>query len=199
MTWTAADGVVHVVEVRVPPALRAGSAVTVWLDRTGRVVADPAERTAEAVAFGVSAALAVVALSWAVLSLLWSTVCRLTAARNAAAWAREWARVEPAVAAFGPVARLSDRLARMGYDVRAVRAHFPALAAGAAHFDGPGGSQVPDTVADAVARHPAVAAGQPGHGHRGRAGARTRSCWRPAPRWPTCSGPTRAGSCSAAA
>ena len=45
----------------------------------------------------------------------------------------------------------SDRLARMGYDVRAIRAHFPALAAGAAHFDGPGGSQVPDTVAAAVA------------------------------------------------
>jgi cysteine desulfurase family protein (TIGR01976 family) len=39
----------------------------------------------------------------------------------------------------------------MGYDVRAIRAHFPALAAGAAHFDGPGGSQVPDTVAAAVA------------------------------------------------
>jgi cysteine desulfurase family protein (TIGR01976 family) len=40
---------------------------------------------------------------------------------------------------------------RMEYDVRAVRAHFPALTAGAAHFDGPGGSQVPDTVAAAVA------------------------------------------------
>ncbi|MGQ0841873.1 cysteine desulfurase-like protein [Actinokineospora sp.] len=37
------------------------------------------------------------------------------------------------------------------YDVAAVRACFPALAEGAAHFDGPGGSQVPDTVADAVA------------------------------------------------
>ena len=39
----------------------------------------------------------------------------------------------------------------MGYDVHAVRARFPALAAGTAHFDGPGGSQVPDTVAAAVA------------------------------------------------
>ncbi len=39
----------------------------------------------------------------------------------------------------------------MPYDVSAVRAHFPALAEGAAHFDGPGGSQVPDVVADAVA------------------------------------------------
>lgn len=33
----------------------------------------------------------------------------------------------------------------------AVRARFPALAEGAAHFDGPGGTQVPDAVAEAVA------------------------------------------------
>jgi cysteine desulfurase family protein (TIGR01976 family) len=39
----------------------------------------------------------------------------------------------------------------MPYDVRALRAHFPALADGAAHFDGPGGSQVPDVVGAAVA------------------------------------------------
>jgi cysteine desulfurase family protein (TIGR01976 family) len=38
----------------------------------------------------------------------------------------------------------------MGYDVAALRAHFPALATGTAHFDGPGGSQVPDVVAQAV-------------------------------------------------
>jgi hypothetical protein len=37
------------------------------------------------------------------------------------------------------------------YDVAGVRAHFPALDEGAAHFDGPGGSQVPDVVAEAVA------------------------------------------------
>ncbi|SES23586.1 cysteine desulfurase family protein, VC1184 subfamily [Pedococcus cremeus] len=39
----------------------------------------------------------------------------------------------------------------MSLDVAALRAHFPALAEGAAHFDGPGGSQVPDVVATAVA------------------------------------------------
>jgi cysteine desulfurase family protein (TIGR01976 family) len=39
----------------------------------------------------------------------------------------------------------------MTYDVAAVRAHFPALAEGLAHFDGPGGTQVPTAVADAVA------------------------------------------------
>ncbi|MEO5609580.1 MAG: cysteine desulfurase-like protein [Ornithinibacter sp.] len=39
----------------------------------------------------------------------------------------------------------------MPYDVERVRAHFPALSHGAAHFDGPGGSQVPDVVGRAVA------------------------------------------------
>ena len=38
----------------------------------------------------------------------------------------------------------------MSFDVAGVRSHFPALAAGAAHFDGPGGSQTPDVVARAV-------------------------------------------------
>ena len=35
-------------------------------------------------------------------------------------------------------------------DVAALRAHFPALEGGAAHFDGPGGSQIPAAVAQAV-------------------------------------------------
>jgi cysteine desulfurase family protein (TIGR01976 family) len=39
----------------------------------------------------------------------------------------------------------------MAYDVARIRACFPALAEGAAHFDGPGGSQVPRQVGDAVA------------------------------------------------
>lgn len=39
----------------------------------------------------------------------------------------------------------------MRLDVAAVRAQFPALETGTAHFDGPGGSQTPRAVADAVA------------------------------------------------
>ena len=39
----------------------------------------------------------------------------------------------------------------MAYYVDRVRAQFPALSHGIAHFDGPGGSQVPQQVADAVA------------------------------------------------
>jgi selenocysteine lyase/cysteine desulfurase len=67
----------------------------------------------------------------------------------------------------------------MGYDVQADPRPLPGLAAGAAHFDGPGGSQVPDTVAAAVADtllSPLA--------NRARSpppnGPRTRSCWRPA-------------------
>ncbi|MBE7187434.1 cysteine desulfurase-like protein [Jatrophihabitans endophyticus] len=38
----------------------------------------------------------------------------------------------------------------MAFDVAAVRSHFPSLASGIAHFDGPGGSQTPAPVARAV-------------------------------------------------
>lgn len=39
----------------------------------------------------------------------------------------------------------------MTYDISAVRAQFPALKAGSAHFDGPGGSQTPQPVITAIA------------------------------------------------
>lgn len=42
-------------------------------------------------------------------------------------------------------------MSTIAYDVGRVRARFPALAGGAAHFDGPGGTQTPDVVAQAVA------------------------------------------------
>ena len=38
----------------------------------------------------------------------------------------------------------------MAYDVDRLRGHVPALREGAAHFDGPGGTQIPDQVADAM-------------------------------------------------
>ncbi|MCF6742975.1 cysteine desulfurase-like protein [Blastococcus sp. KM273128] len=39
----------------------------------------------------------------------------------------------------------------MGFDVAALRSCFPSLASGTAHFDGPGGTQVPEAVGRAVA------------------------------------------------
>ncbi|GGF43482.1 cysteine desulfurase-like protein [Williamsia phyllosphaerae] len=40
----------------------------------------------------------------------------------------------------------------MAFDVVAVREQFPALKSGIAHFDGPGGTQTPSVVADAITR-----------------------------------------------
>lgn len=39
----------------------------------------------------------------------------------------------------------------MSFDVAALRKHFPSLASGIAHFDGPGGTQTPRSVGDAIA------------------------------------------------
>ena len=72
----------------------------------------------------------------------------------------------------------------MAYDVESVRAHFPALKAGAAHFDGPGGSQVPDVVAEAVAG--ALTSPVANRGRSPRPSATpTTSCWLLGRRWPT--------------
>lgn len=45
---------------------------------------------------------------------------------------------------------LDDAAQRSGFDVAAVRRYFPALGDGTAYFDGPGGSQTPTVVADAI-------------------------------------------------
>ncbi|MGZ4354054.1 MAG: aminotransferase class V-fold PLP-dependent enzyme, partial [Gaiellaceae bacterium] len=44
-------------------------------------------------------------------------------------------------------------MTQVGFDVDAVRARFPALQRGLAFFDGPGGTQVPATVIDAIGRY----------------------------------------------
>jgi cysteine desulfurase family protein (TIGR01976 family) len=43
-------------------------------------------------------------------------------------------------------------VAECSIDVGLLRAHFPALATGIAHFDGPGGTQTPDVVGEAISR-----------------------------------------------
>ena len=44
-------------------------------------------------------------------------------------------------------------MAATAFDVEAVRARYSALRGGLAFFDGPGGTQVPDEVIDAIATH----------------------------------------------
>jgi hypothetical protein len=95
VSWIAADGTEQTGELVVRAPLPAGSAVPAWLDRQGRLASTPPRHPVEAVAFGVGAALTVAAVAWALLAAAWSAVRRATATRNDAAWAREWARVEP--------------------------------------------------------------------------------------------------------
>ncbi|WP_243710965.1 cysteine desulfurase-like protein [Actinomadura sp. KC216] len=57
------------------------------------------------------------------------------------------------------------------YDVGAVRAQFPALKAGSAHFDGPGGTQTPLPVIDAIADALSRPLSNRGHGTAGERNA----------------------------
>ena len=68
----------------------------------------------------------------------------------------------------------------MNYDVSAVRRHFPALDSGVAFFDGPGGTQTPRAVADAIAATLCAPLSNRGTEHRGRAQRRAQR--RPVPR-----------------
>ncbi len=95
VSWTSADGVEHVGQLGLGAPLAAGDTAAAWLDRAGRLTVQPLEHAAEAVAFGVGAGLTAAAVAWGLLVGVWSGVRRSTAARNDAAWTREWARVEP--------------------------------------------------------------------------------------------------------
>ena len=92
--WAAPDGRLTQGRVVVSGKLGIGDTVSVWMDRTGRLTqapTSPANATAVGWTWGIAVALA----GWAVLALAWTAVRTLTARRNAAAWAREWALVEP--------------------------------------------------------------------------------------------------------
>ena len=86
----------------------------------------------------------------------------------------------------------------MSLDVDALRARFPALKEGAAHFDGPGGSQVPDVVGTAVAATLTAAIANRGTATRAERRAEQVVLDARQP-WPTCSAPTPAGSSSGGA
>jgi len=92
--WTGPDGRVAQGRVVVTSQHVVGDTVSIWTDRTGRVVPAPTKSSA-ASAVGWTWGVAVTLGGWAVLALLWTAVRAATSRRNAAAWAREWAVVEP--------------------------------------------------------------------------------------------------------
>ncbi|MFD5497971.1 cysteine desulfurase-like protein [Streptomyces sp. NPDC127091] len=61
----------------------------------------------------------------------------------------------------------------MTYDIDAIRAQFPALAAGIAHFDGPGGSQTPRPVIQAITDALSLPLSNRGHRVAGERNAET--------------------------
>ena len=72
----------------------AGTSVRAWVDRDGRVVAAPQSRL-DSIVIGVLAAGGIIAVGGLVLEGMWLGVRRWLLQRNAAAWAMEWAAVEP--------------------------------------------------------------------------------------------------------
>jgi hypothetical protein len=92
--WTGPDGVAVTGRVPVRDRRPAGAEVRVWLDHDGRVADSPMQPSA-AVAVGWVRGVLAALCGWSLLALSWAGVRRLVASRNAAAWAREWERVEP--------------------------------------------------------------------------------------------------------
>jgi hypothetical protein len=93
-TWTGPDGVVVTGQVPVRDRHPAGAEVRIWLDARGHVTSAPMDQGA-AVAVGWIRGVLAALCGWSLLALAWVGVRRAISARNAAAWERGWARVEP--------------------------------------------------------------------------------------------------------
>ncbi|WP_318205305.1 hypothetical protein [Streptomyces sp. SCL15-4] len=92
--WTDADGSVRTDRAEVVPGAPAGSRVTVWTDRAGRVVPAPVTGTAadvQAALTGVLVAPGAGALAWGGLRLVRGRLIR----RRMAEWDEEWRQTGP--------------------------------------------------------------------------------------------------------
>lgn len=94
-TWVAPDGTPRTGTVPVLGAQPAGSTVPVWVDRTSGAIAPPPVDELQAGVTAVVGAVLVLLVGILVLLGLRALVHARCAARNHAAWAREWALYEP--------------------------------------------------------------------------------------------------------
>jgi hypothetical protein len=92
--WTAPDGRTASGLVAAPSGAPAGAMVTVWVDRSGSLVTPPLTQL-DAVLSGVVSGLLVLAVGGLGVAAAWAGVRAWIGTRNAAAWEREWAGVEP--------------------------------------------------------------------------------------------------------
>jgi hypothetical protein len=94
VTWTGPSGTAHKAVLEVPPAAKAGSTVTIWIDRAGDATRRPAtdgDVAAAAVGLGLVTLLA----SWLVATMAYLTVRKLLDRSRLRRWAEDWAVVEP--------------------------------------------------------------------------------------------------------
>jgi hypothetical protein len=92
--WIGPDGDERVAAFTTSISRPAGTELTKWVDRDGRLVPPPAQATTVAVGAMLTGA-GITLGGWMALLCVWLLVRRWTGARNAAWWAREWRRVEP--------------------------------------------------------------------------------------------------------
>ncbi|MEU2439583.1 hypothetical protein ACFY9A_07775 [Streptomyces rubradiris] len=92
--WTDANGTVRTDQVKAAPGASAGSRVTVWTDRAGRVVPAPVTGTAADVQAALTGALVAPtagALVWGGVRLVRGSLIR----RRMAEWDEEWKQIGP--------------------------------------------------------------------------------------------------------
>jgi hypothetical protein len=92
--WIEPNGTERVAAFTTSVSRPAGTELTKWVDRDGRLVPPPSKVstvTVGAVLMGAGIAL----VGWVALLGVWLLVRRWTGVCNAARWAREWRRVEP--------------------------------------------------------------------------------------------------------
>ncbi|MFF5142972.1 hypothetical protein ACFY6U_25105 [Streptomyces sp. NPDC013157] len=92
--WTTADGATHTGRTLADAGLKAGSEVTVWQDRAGRLASAPPDPTEAAIESGALGTAAAAALGGLVFGG-GAVARRLLDRRRIEEWGREWALVGP--------------------------------------------------------------------------------------------------------
>jgi hypothetical protein len=92
--YLAPDGAEQVADVPMTGAVPAGRAVSLWVDRSGRVVGAPG-RSADAVGRAAVGAVGIALIGALILGGSWAGVRAATHRVNTARWEREWMQVEP--------------------------------------------------------------------------------------------------------
>jgi hypothetical protein len=92
--WIDRDGAERVAAFTTTVSRAAGTELTKWVDRDGRLVPPPSQ-VATVTVGAVLTAVGIAVGGWVALLCVWLLVRRWTGVRNAARWAREWRRVEP--------------------------------------------------------------------------------------------------------